>query len=61
MSRVLRPSGILGTIGPPAAAFFSVWLFCKLPREVIDVALIWTLMSVPPAVLFGHCALSSQR
>lgn len=61
MSRVLRPSGIMGTIGPPVAAFVSVWFLCKLPREIIDFAVLWFLVSVAPAIVFGHCALSSER
>ena len=61
MSRVFHPSEIMGMIGPPIVAFALVWFFCKLPREVIDFAVLWVLVSVPPAIVFGHCALSSER
>jgi hypothetical protein len=60
MSRVLHPSEIIGTIGPPVLAFFSVWFLCKLPREVVDFAVLWVLISLPPAIVFGHCALSGE-
>jgi hypothetical protein len=61
MSRVLHPSGIVGTIGPPIVAFFLVWFLSKLPREVIDLAMLWVLVSVLPAIMFGHCALTQER
>jgi hypothetical protein len=61
MTRVLRPSGIMSRIGLPVATIVSVWFLYKLPREVIDFAVLWVLVSVVPAIAFGHCALSSER
>ncbi len=61
MWRVLTPSGVLAVIGPPGIAVIAAWFLSLLPAEVIEVAEIWVLVSVPPAMLFGHCALSSDR
>ncbi len=60
MRRVLTPSAMLAVIGPPIAATVTAWFLSFLPREVFDFAIIWVIASLPPAILFGHCALSSE-
>jgi hypothetical protein len=61
MWRVLTPTAMLAVIGPPIVAMVVAWFLSLLPREVFDFAIIWVIASLPPAVLFGHCALSSDH
>jgi hypothetical protein len=61
MWRGLTPTVMVAVIGPPIAAMVMAWFLSFLPREVFDFAIIWVIASLPPAVLFGHCALSSDR
>ena len=61
MWRVLTPSAMLAVIGPPIVATVTAWFLSLLPREVFDFAIIWVIASLGPAVLFGHCALSSEH
>lgn len=61
MWRVLVPSVTLAVVGPPIIAIVSAWFLSFLPREVFNFAVIWVLASLPLAMLFGHCALSSER
>jgi hypothetical protein len=61
MRRGLTPTTMLAVIGPPVIAAIWAWFLSLLPTEVFDFALIWVLISLPPAMLFGHCALSSER
>jgi hypothetical protein len=58
---VLKPTAMLAVIGPPIVATITAWFLSLLPREVFDFAIIWVIASLPPAVLFGHCALSSDH
>ena len=60
MWRVLTPSAMLAVIGPPIVATVTAWFLSLLPREVFDFAMIWVIASLPLAMLFGHCALSSE-
>jgi hypothetical protein len=60
MWRVLTPSAMLAVIGPPIVAACAGWFLSLLPSEVFDFAIIWVIASLGPAVLFGHCALSSE-
>jgi hypothetical protein len=51
---------MLAVIGPPIVATVTAWFLSLLPRGVFDFAMIWVIASLPLAMLFGHCALSSE-
>lgn len=61
MWRALMPSAMLAVISPPVIAVILACCLRLLPTEVLNFAVIWVLVSLPPAMLFGHCALSSER
>ncbi len=50
--------GLASLIGPPLIVGLSVLLVNILPREVIDVLSVWTLLSLPVGMLIGHCSLN---
>lgn len=44
----------------PLAGCAVTWIVCLLPQEVIDVLIVWTLLSLAGGMLFGHLVLNDD-
>ena len=52
--------GVVSVLGPPAVVAITALLLILMPSEVRVVLTVWTLASIPVAILFGHCVLSEN-
>lgn len=60
MRRACTPSWLMGAIGPPIIGVLIAWTLCRIPHQIVEFAMIWLLLSVPTALLFGHCVLDDD-
>lgn len=60
MGRNDESSGIGSILGPPLVVVITALLLAVIPTEVRIGLTVWTLVSFPIGVLFGHCVLSEE-
>jgi len=61
MRLIASPFGLLAMVIPCMIGLALTWTLCRLPREIVEFAVAWLMVALPAAMLFGHCALSSER
>ena len=52
--------GLGSVLGPPLAVVITALLRAVIPSDVRIGLTVWTLVSFPIGVLFGHCVLSEE-
>ncbi len=57
MGQGTEPNRMVSILGPPAIVATTVLLLAWLPSEVWVGLALWTLLSFPVGVLFGHLVL----
>jgi hypothetical protein len=60
MERKDESPGVVSILGPPAIVAAAALFLILLPSELRLILTVWTLLSFPIGVLFGHCVLSED-